>query len=179
MNCLNCGTILDENATFCMVCGTPIVQQSSQSARPVYYDQVYYGQQNGYPYNYEQPAGVSQPPEYRYDQFNNSGQTSQNNNMLDNSADLVNSKKATSSMVWGIVTLSVNTIMICSMVLNGPFLFGGIWCFGPIKGIVDSKAGWNSSKHSRAVAGRVCSIIALVFGGIMLTVGIIVRVLSD
>ncbi|MBQ8982063.1 MAG: zinc ribbon domain-containing protein [Lachnospiraceae bacterium] len=103
MNCLNCGTVLGDYDTYCPVCGTPISQQDLQSVRSVYYDQINYGQ------------------------------ASQDTNMADNSADLVNSKKATSSMVWGIVTLSVNTIMMCSMVLNGPFLFGGIWCFGPIK----------------------------------------------
>ena len=87
----------------------------------------------------------------------------------------IGSKRATQSMIWGIVTLSLNLIMICSMSLGGPFLFGGILCIGPIVGISYSVAGWNSDNHGKAVAGRVCSIIALVLGVIVFIVGIISR----
>ena len=123
-------------------------------------------------YNNMTPQGNTQGTYYAdYASGNNQG-TQQD---IYKQSNDIGSKRATQSMIWGIVTLSLNLIMICSMSLGGPFLFGGILCIGPIVGISYSAAGWNSDNHGKAVAGRVCSIIALVLGVIVFIVGIISR----
>lgn len=110
-----------------------------------------------------------------YDNNNNGIYQDSDHESYRDMANEAEAKRASSSLVWGIVTLIVNLIMMCSMLMGGPFLFGGILCIGPIVGISHSATGWNSVNHGKAVAGRVCSIISLVLGIIILIVGLISR----
>lgn len=92
-----------------------------------------------------------------------------------NSNDEVLAKKATTSMVLGIILCVLDMIMLCSVMLGGGFLYGGLFIILAVVGMQNAKQGMDSSRRSQAKTGRYLNIVALVFGIILFVIGILER----
>ena len=66
-----------------------------------------------------------------------------------------NAKKAKTSLIIGIVLCVLNLGMMCSTLLGGGFLYGGLFIILAIVGIQNAAQGKNSPKKGMATAGMV------------------------
>lgn len=86
-----------------------------------------------------------------------------------------NAKKAKTSLIIGIVLCVLNLGMMCSTLLGGGFLYGGLFIILAIVGIQNAAQGKNSPKKGMATAGMVLNIIALVVAAIFVILGIVLK----
>lgn len=86
-----------------------------------------------------------------------------------------NAKKAKTSLILGIVLCVLNLGMICSTLLGGGFLYGGLFIVFAIIGIQNGVQGKNSPKKGMATAGLVLNIVALVVAVLFVILGIVLK----
>ena len=84
-------------------------------------------------------------------------------------------KKAKTSLILGIILNVLNLAMMCSTLLGGGFLYGGLFIILAIVGIQNANLGRKSSKKGMATAGLVLNIIAVVFSALFLILGFVLK----
>lgn len=84
-------------------------------------------------------------------------------------------KKAKTSLILGIILNVLNLGMMCSTLLGGGFLYGGLFIILAIAGIQNANLGRKSSKKGMATAGLVLNIIAVVFSALFLILGFVLK----
>lgn len=84
-------------------------------------------------------------------------------------------KKAKTSLILGIILNVLNLGMMCSTLLGGGFLYGGLFVILAIVGIQNANLGRKSSKQGMATAGLVLNIIAVVFSALFLILGFVLK----
>lgn len=94
------------------------------------------------------------------------------------SMEEANAKKAKTSLILGIILCVLNLGMICSTLLGGGFLYGGLFVIIAIVGIQNGVQGKNSPKKGMAIAGMVLNIIALVVAVLFVLLGIVLKFMS-
>lgn len=94
------------------------------------------------------------------------------------SMEEANAKKAKTSLIMGIVLCVLNLGMICSTLLGGGFLYGGLFIIIAIVGIQNGVQGKNSPQKGMAVAGMVLNIIALVVAVLFVLLGIVLKFMN-
>ncbi len=93
------------------------------------------------------------------------------NNMIP--IEEANGKKAVTSLVIGIILNVLNLGMLCSAILGGSFLYGGLFIIFAIWGIASANTGKQSNKKGMAIAGLVLNILALVCSVLLIILGVI------
>lgn len=136
MFCEKCGTQNPDNTAYCSGCGAPLNNGQSENQQQTYQQpgQVF---NQGYPQGYQQPM-YQQPMMYQQNMYmnNNAGKG-----------------LGITSMVLGIISL----LFTCFMYFSMPCAIVSIILGGA--GLSQSKA--QGQKNGFAVAGLVCSIIAV------------------
>lgn len=84
-------------------------------------------------------------------------------------------KKAKTSLILGIILNVLNLGMMCSTLLGGGFLYGGLFIILAIAGIQNANLGRKSSKKGMATAGLVLNIIAVVVSALFLILGFVLK----
>lgn len=143
--CTECGAQLKEDARFCEQCGARVEDGSRSSGDNSYSEYIQSRMEN---------AENSENPESRYQDYTDSVKgTYEEENTEEANAGTNNS---VISLIMGLLSL----VFCCCAIL------------GIIPGIVGiifyNKAKKNGEQSGLAVAGLVCSIIGIVFGGITL-----------
>lgn len=133
------------------------------------------GTYNADPYNNQN--GTYNAGAYNY---NTNGQNAQNTvaggtAALQASQDEAYAKKAKTSLILGIILNVLNLGMMCSTLLGGGFLYGGLFIILAIAGIQNANFGRKSSKKGMATAGLVLNIIAVVFSALFLILGFVLK----
>lgn len=100
----------------------------------------------------------------------------QANEALQNAQEEACVKHARNSMILGILLNVLNLIMMCSMLLGGGFLYGGLFLILAIVGIQKANLGRQSSKRGMATAGLVLNIVALVFSALFVILGLVLKI---
>lgn len=100
------------------------------------------------------------------------------NAALQEAQDDACAKNARNSLILGILLNILNLVMMCSMLLGGGFLYGGIFLILAIVGIQKANLGRQSSKRGMATAGLVLNIVALVFSALFVILGIVLKILE-
>ena len=133
------------------------------------------GTYNADPYNNQN--GTYNAGAYNY---NTNGQNAQNTvaggtAALQASQDEAYAKKAKTSLILGIILNVLNLGMMCSTLLGGGFLYGGLFIILAIAGIQNANFGRKSSKKGMATAGLVLNIIAVVVSSLFLILGFVLK----
>ncbi len=133
------------------------------------------GTYNADPYNNQN--GTYNAGAYNY---NTNGQNAQNTvaggtAALQASQDEAYAKKAKTSLILGIILNVLNLGMMCSTLLGGGFLYGGLFIILAIAGIQNANFGRKSSKKGMATAGLVLNIIAVVVSALFLILGFVLK----
>ena len=133
------------------------------------------GTYNADPYNNQN--GTYNAGAYNY---NTNGQNAQNTvaggtAALQASQDEAHAKKAKTSLILGIILNVLNLGMMCSTLLGGGFLYGGLFIILAIAGIQNANFGRKSSKKGMATAGLVLNIIAVVVSALFLILGFVLK----
>ena len=84
-------------------------------------------------------------------------------------------KKAKTSLILGIILNVLNLGMMCSTLLGGGFLYGGLFIILAIAGIQNANLGRKSSKKGMATVGLVLNIIAVVVSALFLILGFVLK----
>lgn len=167
MFCSKCGNEIPEGATICGVCGTPVNQNGansqyrSENGQNIYGEPapVYSGQTQNQSYSYQNnPYQTNQYQNNMYNSYSNQGYGTPQD--MDGGA----MGMAVASLILGIVAL----ILSCCL--------GGTWWLdiiiavaGLVFGIISVHK--NSSGKGMAIAGIICSSIAIVMVIVLLIVG--------
>ncbi len=133
------------------------------------------GTYNADPYNNQN--GTYDTGAYNY---NTNGQNAQNTvaggtAALQASQDEAYAKKAKTSLILGIILNVLNLGMMCSTLVGGGFLYGGLFVILAIVGIQNANLGRKSSQKGMATAGLVLNIIAVVVSALFLILGFVLK----